>query len=97
MELFSQPILNSIKLPVHVKGNESKLIENNPASAANSELVCLVIINCDVYWPHELFKQAFNFLLLNSFCVFKNYFYLTQSILYNSINISQVKFPHLAF
>lgn len=45
MELFSQPILNSIKLPVHIKGNESKLIENNPASAANSELVCLVIIN----------------------------------------------------
>lgn len=61
MELFSQPILNSIKLPVHVKGNESKLIENNPASAANSELVCLVIINCDVYWPHELFKQASTF------------------------------------
>ena len=45
MELFSQPILNSIKLPVHVKGKESKLIENKPASAANSELVCLVIIN----------------------------------------------------
>ena len=43
MELFSQPILNSIKLPIHV--NESKLIENNPVSAGNSELVCLVIIN----------------------------------------------------
>lgn len=43
MELFSQPILNSIKLPVHV--NESKLIENNPVSTGNSELVRLVIIN----------------------------------------------------
>lgn len=43
MELFSQPILNSIKLPVHM--NESKLIENNPVSTGNSELVRLVIIN----------------------------------------------------
>ena len=43
MELFSQPILNSIKLPVHM--NESKLIENNPVSTGNSELVHLVIIN----------------------------------------------------
>lgn len=42
MELFSQPILNSIKLPVHVKVTKVKLTENNPASAANSELVCLV-------------------------------------------------------